>query len=288
MFRKPILIAVLVGLLPGAPFLGQGHAQTPLIVGGFSDSRSFVGSVSGESFSFISGPGFAFARSLLQDPTRFGPAGTVAKTITFAAGTAEISLATLQATDIFVLSLPPAWETPTELCLLERFVQQGGGLLEVRNVNPGRPTLLGTTPGTFVGDSTAEITAAGAGTPLIVGPFGSVFSITTGANGNYAVIGQAVAVATNSGPGGSGPNILLLSPATGFPGLGRAVFVGDEEIFMTGLFSGERAGQLDPVVRPFNDNEELFLNTFAFLAGAPGLSANANFSACAAPAIQEL
>lgn len=95
-------------------------------------------------------------------------------------------------------------------------------------------------------------------------------------------------VATNSGPGGSGPNILLLSPETGFSGLGRAVFVGDEEIFMTGLFSGERSGQLDPVVRPFNDNEELFLNTFAFLAGAPGLSANANFSACAAPAIQEL
>lgn len=112
MFRKSILIAVLVGLLTGASFLGQGDAQTPLIVGGVSDSRSLVGSVSGESFSFISGPGFAFARSLLQDPTRFGPAGTVAETITFAAGTAKISLATLQATDIFVLTPPQPGRPP--------------------------------------------------------------------------------------------------------------------------------------------------------------------------------
>ena len=238
---------------------GTLYAISPastLVVQGFDQSRSQIGFKSGESFSFVTGPPFASARSLLA--SNFS--------VTFLSGVPLVTPAALQGVDVFVINPISGALSPAEICALETFVNNGGTLLETRNLRV-RPPILGTVPGPPRGESVPTI--VNPSSPLISGPFGTSSNPTMGFNYSFSQLGDAVAVTANS----AGPNIIQMSE--GFGRTGRAAFMGDEELFMTGSFSGERAGQLGNI-----HNQRLLLNTFAFLEGAPGLDPNADFASC--------
>ena len=59
--KKFVCMLGIVGLL----ILPASRSAYALVVQGFDDSRSLIGTISGESFSFVTGPPFADARSLL-------------------------------------------------------------------------------------------------------------------------------------------------------------------------------------------------------------------------------
>jgi RHS repeat-associated protein len=229
----------------------------PLVVESFGLNRSVV--INGVNNSFVSGALFAEARADLLNPANFGPTGTISRPITLRSGVDTVTPDALSGVDVFILN-PIATElTPTEAVVLEQFVQDGGMLLEARNVFPNRPVLLGSTPGPFANENTAVLTVAGLNSMLTQGPFGSVNSpIVTGANGAYATTGFGVPIAAN----GAGPNILQFQPDGRFSGTGRAVLIGDEEIFASGFASGG--------ANFYAANRTFFLNIIAFAADAPG------------------
>jgi len=109
-------------------------------------------------------------------------------------------------------------------------------------------------------------------TPLTNGPHGTATNITFGANSAYDLLGGASTVATNS----AGPNILQMDPGPGRTG--SAVFIGDEEFFMTGV--GDSAYAYSGQLYNGLHNVPFLLNTIEYLSGAPGLDAAADFSPC--------
>lgn len=231
-----------------------------LVVQGFDDTRSLIGHVSGQSFSFVTGAPYALARSMVSGSF---------PNLQFRTGVSEVTPAAVAGADVFVVSPVRSELTDAEVCVLETFVNHGGALLEVRNLN-ARPPLLGTVVGPTSSQGFADV--ADLGSFLVSsGPFGPLGRIGTGFSFSFASIGDAL-VAFRSD---AGPTVLELRPGAGRSG--AAVLIGDEEVFMEGSFSGERAGHL-----PFNVfNQRLLLNTFAYFARfAPGLDPAADFSGC--------
>lgn len=231
-------------------------AGADVVVQALDGTRSQTGLVSGESFNFVTGPPFAAARAQLSADV----------SATFLSGVPLATPQALAGVDVFVIGPLTVELSPSEVCALEVFVASGGALLEVRNLGT-RPELLGTVPGAAVDDLSPVIVSPSS--PLLAGPFGTVTDgLSTGFNYAFADAGGAVVVTVND----EGPNILQLEE-----GSGRAVLIGDEEIFMTGTFLTERVGKFDAPA-----NKTLLSNTFAWLAGAPG-AGGADFCACAVP-----
>ncbi|HQR13295.1 MAG TPA: RHS repeat-associated core domain-containing protein [Nitrospira sp.] len=243
---------------------GDGSAQVygqigrSIVVDSFSQARSLT--VSGKNTSFVGGQAHAQARADLLSPANFAPAGTISRPVVLKGGLDIITLDGLAGTDIFIMNYPSTELTPSEIVALEQFVAEGGALLEMRDASSTRPLLLGTLPGAFIPDTTIDVTPEGSTSPLIQGPFGNVgSSLTMGGNGSYATTNGALKVARND----AGSNVLLFQPS-GPSTRGRAVFVGDEEIFGSG-FANVASNQYNNL-----SNRPFFLNTIAFLAGAPG------------------
>ncbi len=215
----------------------------------------------GGNFSFVAGSIFGAARNALLDPANFGSAGVVRRPVQFRAGLSTVTTSALAGVHVFVLShAGPV--SASEVAALEQFVQEGGMLLEAESFAfAPRPVILGTFPGSFVGDGTSDILASAAATPVIQGPFGTVTSpIATGSSSAFAVTGAFTSIAESA----AGPNILLLQPGPGFSGTGRAALFGDSEFFASGFSGGGANLWANP------NNQRLFLNTLAFAAGAPG------------------
>lgn len=238
-------------------------ASGPLVIRSLDGSRSTTGPVSGQSFAFVSGQPYALARDLLA--TSLGA--------TFGSGVGEVTASALRGADVFVINPLAAELDEAEVCALEVFVNHGGALMETRNLG-SRPVLLGTVPGASRGESSSTILAPGS--PLVSGPFGSAAGFATGAHSAFSAWGEATPVAANT----AGPNLLQLDPAAGRAG--RAVFIGDEEVFIEGSFSGERSGLLPGRAA----NQALLLNAFTFLAAAPGAPAAAPYYACLFPVLR--
>ncbi|MEK6804385.1 MAG: LamG-like jellyroll fold domain-containing protein, partial [Nitrospirota bacterium] len=243
---------------------GDGNSQVygqvgrPIVINSFSPARSLT--VFGRNTSFVAGDTHAQARADLLTSSNFGPSGTVPRSVTLRAGVDTITLEGLAGTDVFIMNHPVPDLTPSEVAVLEQFVAEGGSLFEMRDVVSTRPLLLGTLPGVFLGDITIDMTPEGMTSPLGQGPFGTVGPVLTMAgNSAYATTNGAVKVARND----AGPNVLLFQP-TGPSARGRAVLVGDDEIFASG-FSNAASNQYNNL-----NNRPFFLNTIAFLAGAPG------------------
>jgi len=233
-----------------------GQVNRPLVIDSLSAARSAV--IGGQNLSFVAGGIYTQARTDLLDATNFGPMGIVPRAVTFRAGVDAITPESLVGVDVFILNPPLTELTQSEAVALEQFVQEGGALLEVRNLN-ARPQLLGTVPGPPASDNTAPFTVDGLNSILAQGPFGTAANpVGTGFNYSFAVTGAGTVIANND----VGPDLLLLPPATIVTDLGRAVLLGDEEAFASGFTSGG--------ANFYSANKTLFLNTIAFLAGTPG------------------
>jgi len=238
-------------------------ASTTLTIQSFDGARSLTGSISGQSYSFVTGAAYAPARVLL---TASFPG------IAFGAGIPAVTPAALAGADIFVINPLAVELTSLEACFLGAFVDDGGAVLETRNLG-ARPPLLGTTPGAGVGVGSPTIVHPSS--PIITGPFGTVTAISTGFHYVFATWGDATPVATALGQ----PDLLQLDPSTGRDG--RAVLIGDEEIFIAPSVPGERSGHLAS-----ENNQKLLLNTFAYLDAAPGAGADAPYYRCGFEALQ--
>jgi RHS repeat-associated protein len=238
-----------------------GQQNRPLVVESLDLSRS-GGVTSAGQYSFVAGPIYAGPRAALLDLANFGPVGVVERPVQLRTGLNTITTNALTGVDVFVLnhwsSTPPS---SSEVVALEQFVNEGGVLIELQANFPSsaRPIILGTFPGTILGDSTSVLTPEGLTSPLVQGPFGTVLTpITTGTTSDYPVLGAFTAVANND----RGPDILMLPQGQSFGGAGRAAFFADAEVFASDFpCCGSNL---------FNVNRALFLNTFAFAAGAPG------------------
>jgi hypothetical protein len=224
-----------------------------LKIGVFDSSRSAYPG----NYSIATGAPFTTFRSLLLNSANFGPDGITARSVVFNSLSA-ITPHSLETMDVLALY---QWQDlqSTETQLVETFVKHGGSLLIFSTT---MPSILNTT-WTLLGSSRyGQITQPGTTSPLIKGPYGNVSTIYLGYNGSAADVGQGFAVSLNS----AGPNILTFSSDHGFSGLGRAVLISDEEIFMNGAVANRYVGQMDAS----SENSKLLLNTIAFLAGAPG------------------
>jgi len=223
----------------------------------FDASRALVGHVSGHSFAFATGQPYALARQLLTG---------AAPDIQFL-GTPEVTPAALEQADIFFIGPISPGMSEAEICRLETYVEHGGALIEARNLGT-RPELLGTVPGDPF--QTAIIHIVDAASELVSGSYGSFTNVQVGFAYPFAQIGEADVVGTGAGD----PALLQLHSSA--QRAGRAVLIGDEEVFMTGSFGGERANTLDI----FSQNRSFLLNAFAWLGQAPGLAAGTDFSHC--------
>ncbi|MDN5942206.1 MAG: hypothetical protein L0H94_10020, partial [Nitrospira sp.] len=254
----------------GALVLAKGTGATltfeqevrPLVIESYGTGRAVT--INGANHSFVAGTGYAGAINALLNPANFGASGVVKRPVQLRSGITTITPALLEGVDLFVITLMDQGQIgdllPSEVVALEQFVNEGGALLETRSQGTLRPALLGTVasptvftcfgnPGTFTADSLLN--------PVRVGPFGTPSTLTLGCNVPYTVTGPFSILSVSEG----GPNLLTLRPHADFGGLGRAVFIGDEDIFISNL-TGFGAF--------YTSNQTLFLNTIAFLAQAPG------------------
>lgn len=209
------------------------------------------------TLGFVTSPYYSSVRQAVA--SRYGTAVAFG-TPSAPGGVPRITAAALEGVDIFVVTGMNLGLTAEETCLLDAFVANGGAVFSFRN-EWMPPTVLGTRLGNFGGTGTAGVMDATH--PIIRGPFGTVAStVRVGANSQYLSAGAGWPVLADGGR----TMLVTLGPETGH--LGRAVVVGDEEIFLNGPtpfggdFNGTRA-----------NNQLLFVNAIAFLAEAPGLDA---------------
>ena len=206
------------------------------------------------TLGFVTSPYYADVRQGLLDlmgpEVSFGTPGNPE-------GVHEITAETLAAADIFVVTGMNLALSEAEVCLLDAFVAGGGAVLSFRNEwMPDR--LMDTTLADFGGTGFAQVMDPAS--PLIAGPFGTVDTpVRVGANSGYT-LGNGWPVLSDGGR----PMLIRFGPDTGH--LGRAVIVGDEELFLNGPtpFGGDFHG-----VRL--NNQILMANSVAYLALAPGL-----------------
>ena len=249
--RRRVLI---LGLLCCATVMAPARAQS--VVQGWIAQRD-GGPNPFHTQGFVTSPLYSSVRDAML--AAYGGAVVVGSP-TWPDGVPQVTREVLAETDIFVVTGMNVALSPEEACLLDAFVAQGGAVLSFRNEwTP--PTLLATGAGVFDGTGFAAI--ADGASPLIAGPFGTVTApVRVGANTAYDPTGGGTVVLTDNGR----PMTLLFGEAAGR--LGRAVIVGDEEVFLNGPapFSADLHGTLA-------NNKLLFNNIIDYLLGAPGLDA---------------
>ena len=202
----------------------------------------------------MSGDGFSVARGVLA------PLG-----YTFGTGVPTITPAVLAGVDIFVIGPLGAPLSLEETCILETFVNQGGAVLDSRNM--GSPSIFGVEQVNFGGIGAANI--INASDPDVAQIVAGVSSpVGVGANSELTPDGGIPFLQDSNRPIG-----LVFPPTSGR--LGRAVIIGDEEIFMNSF--GGCPGSPHGLN---SNNQTLLVNTFAYLCGAPGLDPNADFASC--------
>lgn len=252
----------------GSLVLAKGEGGTvaysrknrPLVIASLDESRSVVSG--GVNYSFVTGAAHSQPRQDLLNLANFGPLGVVPRPVMLRPGLAQVTLQALEGVDLFIINLLQTDLTLTEVIALEQFVREGGALMAMRNAAPFQEPYLNVFGGAFTFDTSIPLTTDGSSSPLAQGPFGTVASpINMGANGAFALTGVMTVLANNS----AGPNLMLLQQGANYGGAGRAVLSGDEDIFTSTCVLSCSA--LYPA---FPNNQKLWLNTIAFLSGAPG------------------
>jgi hypothetical protein len=190
--------------------------------------------------AFPSGGGFSSVRSVLTQ-----------RGFTFGGGVSRITRETLEEAHIFAIGPLRGGLSQDEIGVLEEFVRDGGAFFDSRNMDR---SIFGVTAGAFGGRGYANFM----GDPLAVQVLGAAKS----AGG----VGCGASSSLNA-PGWTG----ILQETHGVNGVariegkGRAVVIGDEEIFMVsfGGLPGAAYGNLGP-------NQQLLGAIFDWLAQAPG------------------
>jgi hypothetical protein len=262
-FRPPRIPLVLV--LGIALLAGNSGSPAQLVIQGFSAERDGPPNPFA-TLGFVNSPYYAAVRQAVTN--EYGDAvqfGTPADPGGVAAVTADV----LQEVDIFVVTGMSVTLMPEEVCLLDAFVEAGGAVLSFRNEWSSN-LILGAELGTFGGSGYAGVVDASS--PVINGRLGTVPStVRVGANSEYVSPGAGWPVLADQGRA----MLVTFGAETGH--LGRAVMVGDEEVFLNGPtpFRADLHG-----IR--YENQLLFLNIIDHLSGAPGLdtSGAAALGAC--------
>ncbi len=248
---RPRALALLLFLL-----LLPAAAAAQSVIQGFDQNRD-GGPNPFHTKGFVTSPLYANVRDTML--AAYGGSVVVGSTA-FPQGVPAVTRDVLEGTDIFVVTGMTVSLSEEEACLLQAFVENGGAVLSFRNEwTP--PALMGAGIGVFDGTGFAAI--ANAASPIIAGPFGTVTSpVRVGANTAYDPTGGGSPLLTDNGR----PMALVFPEGSGR--LGRAVIIGDEEIFLNGPapFSAELHGTRA-------NNQLLFRNIIDYLLGAPGLDA---------------
>jgi hypothetical protein len=224
-------------------------------------SRSGSLSCAGQTpsnFSFSDGDFYTDLRRSLEDSRYFGPGGVVETTLVFRPTIDLVRDRSLGRADILVVNRPKIALDGAALQAIEAFVRRGGSFL---SLGDDRQTFLAEAASACVADTTATVTAAGAATPIIAGPFGAVgMTYTTGYNCGFSAIRPDTAALSEND---MAPNALMLDLGATVTGAGRALSFADEEAFASLIHPDCATAQL---VRG-GPNETLALNAFAWLAG---------------------
>ena len=243
--------AILCSLVLSTGLVATSSAQ--VTIQGFSADRDGPPNPFA-TLGFITSPYYATVRQSLVE--RMGPQVSFG-TPGHPEGVYEITAEALAAADIFVVTGMNLSLAEEELCLLDAYVAGGGAVLSFRNEWMPR-RLMETTLADFGGTGFAQVVDLTS--PLVSGPFGTVVTpVRVGANSGYT-LGHGWPVLSDGGR----PMLLAFGQETGHHG--RAVILGDEEVFMNGPtpFGGDYHG-----VRP--NNQTLLANIVGYLEMAPGL-----------------
>ncbi|TAK64944.1 PEP-CTERM sorting domain-containing protein [Methylobacter sp.] len=206
--------------------------------------------------SFTSNSGYSVLRSDLLNPSKFGPDGIVKEQIIFLPAVTGITEDTLASADIFFWLASSAKPSNAELELLHSFVSAGGGLFVFGNSINDFAATFNAMPGGIHGGAWLNATITDGFSPIATGPFGSLSPGATFQvpyHGYLADVGPNGKAAINDG----GPGVL---GATFEVGSGRAVLIGDEEIFLSSYPGVPAAPLLSETSR------SIFLNSVAYLA----------------------
>jgi hypothetical protein len=184
-----------------------------------------AGLCNGQPIDFAS-PRYQTLRGDLIDPARFGPGGTVTRSIELLPPVPAISLAALTNAEVAILFAGSY--SSSERDLLRAFVACGGGILAYgNNAAIALADIVGASPGGFTG--TAQATVTTAGSPVTSGPFGSIAVsavLPTGFAGSFI----------NGGLGANGAAFMAndagVFGATFNVGAGRVAAFCDEELFI--------------------------------------------------------
>lgn len=249
-----------VAILGAAITLVAGSAQARTIkLRSPSESLSLTCNLTNPptNWSFTTGGWYELARSLLLDASHFGAGGTIADNFEFGPPFDTMDPKDLDGADVLLLN---PISTPTDWIGLKVFgTYARGGVGFISFQNEGLTFFAD--KGGCAGENIANVTTAGAGTPVMNGPFGSLSSYFTGWNCSFDTVTMdpaAVLLSTNS----VGPNAALLDLASKYAGAARSVSFGDEEHFGDKGISGCGAAGLTPG----SPNETLLLNTFAYVS----------------------
>jgi hypothetical protein len=244
---------------------GTSGSPAQLVIQGFDAERDGPPNPFA-TLGFVTSPYYESVRQAVRD--QYGDAVQFG-TLTDPAGVPAVTADVLRGVDIFVVTGMSVTLAPEEVCLLDAFVEAGGAVLSFRN-EWSSTLILGADLGTFGGSGYAGVVDASS--PVISGPLGTVPStVRVGANSEYLSPGPGWPVLTDQG------RAMLVTFGSETGHLGRAVMVGDEEVFLNGPtpFRADLHG-----IR--YENQLLFLNIIDHLSGAPGLDAagSAALGAC--------
>ena len=220
-------------------------------------------------YAFSGGAKFTSARNALLNPANFGKSGVVNQSITLLPDIlGEITTEKLVQVDLLVLGVGNQRSySPSEANALYHFVHDGGNLLFSSDVgiNFGRQAnSLSAAFRVFYNEfdfngtvnSGPSLTIDAMSHPLVNGPFG-VSEFVPGASGSILSIDNGLSIASIAAGVSAGRSFMLLQDMqTGFPGIGKAIWLSDNN-----LFSNDSD--------LFSENETLFLNTMAYLVPEP-------------------
>ena len=244
-------IAVLLLTVAAAP-----EARAQVFVQGFDETRDGPPSPFATR-GIVTSPYYESIRQAVR--ARYGGA-VVFGSPSWPDGVSAITAGVLAESDIFVITGTNVGLTSEEVCLLDAFVEQGGAVLSFRNEWMAR-TILSTEPGSFGGSGQARVLDPSS--PIIAGPFGTVDStVSLGANTEYLSTGPGYPLLVDA------KRVVMVSFGSETGHRGRAVVIGDEEIFLNGPvpFGASTRGE-------FENNQRLFVNIIDYLINVPGLDA---------------
>lgn len=263
-------VAADANAMPTTEESASTRGPTPIRVVVLDETRtSFCGTA--WDTNFLTGNVFADARSALLNPSFFGPAGIVNRSIDLTA-VSEISGPALEDADAVFLS-PLEADALLDECerqQLQAFVDQGGGLFVFENGAPNRYAEL------FGGSGQL----AGAGNSVTFqtdtinqGPFGNVEgqSMGFGFHRTFDDLGpHGRAIATDA------PNSVV---AAAFDyGLGRAIMIADEEWISSYNSPNNCGGATQNAILA----QTVFLNAVAYIAPDAGFAYQAIDTNCCA------